>query len=73
VADRIIDNPIINSPYRVPEQYFRFDDEGITNEKVAGRRPNSAVVIWESTLGRAQHAAAAAASPYDGLSCRRTG
>jgi type III restriction enzyme len=40
VADRIIDNPIINSPYRVPEQYFRFDDEGITNEKVPGRRPS---------------------------------
>ena len=40
MADRIIDNPIINSPYRVPEQYFRFDDEGITNEKVPGRRPS---------------------------------
>jgi type III restriction enzyme len=40
VADRIIDNPIINSPYRAPEQYFRFDDEGITNEKVPGRRPS---------------------------------
>jgi hypothetical protein len=39
-ADRIIDNPIINSPYRVPEQYFRFDDKGITNEKVPGRRPS---------------------------------
>jgi type III restriction enzyme len=40
VADRIIHNPIINSPYRAPEQYFRFDDEGITNEKVPGRRPS---------------------------------
>ena len=40
MADRIIDNPIINSPYRVPVQYFRFDDEGITNEKVSGRRPS---------------------------------
>jgi type III restriction enzyme len=40
VADRIINNPIINSPYRAPEQYFRFDDEGITNEKVPGRRPS---------------------------------
>ena len=44
MADRIIDNPIINSPYRVPEQYLRFDDKGITNEKVPGRRPSSAVV-----------------------------
>jgi DNA helicase-2/ATP-dependent DNA helicase PcrA len=40
VTDRIIDNPIINSPYRAPEQYFRFDDEGITNEIVKGRRPS---------------------------------
>ena len=40
MADRIIDNPIINSPYRAPEQYFRFDDDGITNEKVPGRRPS---------------------------------
>ena len=38
MADRIIDNPIINSPYRAPEKHFRFDDEGITNEIVVGRR-----------------------------------
>jgi len=36
VADRIIDNPIINSPYRVPEQYFRFDDKGIHQREGAG-------------------------------------
>ena len=40
MADRIIDNPIINSPYRAPEKHFRFDDEGITNEIVPGRRPS---------------------------------
>jgi type III restriction enzyme len=40
VADRIIENPIINSPYRAPSRYFKFDDEGITNEVVAGRRPS---------------------------------
>ena len=40
MADRIIENPIINSPYRAPEKYFKFDDEGITNEVVAGRRPS---------------------------------
>jgi hypothetical protein len=35
---------------------------------------SSAVVIWESTLGRAQHAAARRLPrAYDGLSCRRTG
>jgi len=40
VVDRIIENPIINSPYRAPEQYFKFDDEGITNQRVPGRRPS---------------------------------
>ena len=40
VADRIIENPIINSPYREPDSYFRFDDDGITNEIVTGRRPS---------------------------------
>jgi type III restriction enzyme len=40
VVDRIIDNPIINSPYRVPEKHFKFDDGGITSDVVAGRRPS---------------------------------
>jgi type III restriction enzyme len=40
MADRIIDNPIINSPYKAPEKHFKFDDEGITNVTVAGRRPS---------------------------------
>ena len=40
MADRIIENPIINSPYRPPDRYFKFDDEGITNEVVPGRRPS---------------------------------
>jgi type III restriction enzyme len=40
VADRIIENPIINSPYKVPDKHFRFDDEGITSEVVPGRRPS---------------------------------
>ena len=40
MADRIIENPIINSPYRAPDSHFRFDDDGITNEIVPGRRPS---------------------------------
>jgi type III restriction enzyme len=40
MAGRTIENPIINSPYRAPDQHFKFDDEGITNEKVPGRRPS---------------------------------
>jgi type III restriction enzyme len=34
----VIENPVINSPYTEPKQHFRFDDEGITNEIVEGRR-----------------------------------
>ena len=34
----IIENPVINSPFREPECHFRFDDEGITNEIVEKRR-----------------------------------
>ncbi len=33
-----IENPILNSPFEEPSRYFRFDDEGVTNEVLAGRR-----------------------------------
>jgi type III restriction enzyme len=38
VPDRVIENPIINSPYREPSRHFRFDHDGITDEVVDGRR-----------------------------------
>jgi type III restriction enzyme len=41
VTDRVIENPIINSPYRTPDRHFAFDLNGITNEIVPGRRPSS--------------------------------
>src|SRR5713101_6682965 len=34
----IIENPIINSPFAEPARHFRFNDEGITDEEVIGRR-----------------------------------
>ncbi|MFH1158027.1 MAG: DEAD/DEAH box helicase family protein [Pseudomonadota bacterium] len=37
----VIENPIINSPFDEPTRYFRFSDEGITNEIVDGRRTSS--------------------------------
>lgn len=37
----VIENPVINSPFREPDRHFRFDDDGITNEIVDGRRPSS--------------------------------
>lgn len=38
MPDVVIENPIINSPYVEPNRHFRFDDDGITNEIVEGRR-----------------------------------
>ena len=40
MADKVIENPIINSPYAGPERHFKFDREGITNEIIEGRRPS---------------------------------
>ncbi len=37
----VIENPIINSPFDEPTRHFRFADEGITKEIVAGRRSSS--------------------------------
>ena len=32
----LIDNPVINSPFEEPRRHFRFDDNGITDEILAG-------------------------------------
>jgi type III restriction enzyme len=37
----VIENPIINSPFEEPARHFKFDDEGITNVQVEGRRTSS--------------------------------
>jgi len=37
----VIENPIINSPFREPDRHFRFSDEGITNDIDSGRRSSS--------------------------------
>ena len=41
MADALIENPILNSPFHEPERHFKFTDEGITNEIVQGRRSSS--------------------------------
>jgi type III restriction enzyme len=41
VADRVISNPIINSPYRAPTRHFAFDNDGITDRVVESRRDSS--------------------------------
>jgi type III restriction enzyme len=37
----VIENPVINSPFREPNRHFRFTDEGITNDVIDGRRSRS--------------------------------
>ena len=44
MRDVVIDNPVINSAFQEPGKYFLFDDEGITNTVVEGRRPSSCFV-----------------------------
>ena len=41
MADAVIDNPILNSPFDEPEGHWKFERDGITNEVVAGRRVSS--------------------------------
>jgi type III restriction enzyme len=38
MPDAIIENPIINSPFREPSRHFKFEREGITNAIIEGRR-----------------------------------
>jgi type III restriction enzyme len=37
----VIKNPILNSPYEVPTRYWKFDDDGITDQVQKGRRPSA--------------------------------
>ena len=41
MADVVIENPILNSPFSEPTKHFKFTDDGITNEIVEGRRISS--------------------------------
>ena len=44
MPDRVIENPIINSPYREPSRRFVFDRDGITGEVAEGRRRSACFV-----------------------------
>ena len=37
----VIENPILNSPYKEPNRHFKFSEEGITNEITESRRISS--------------------------------
>lgn len=52
MSPALIENPILNSPYEEPTRHFRFDDDGITDEIVEGRRPSSYFVPIPATKKR---------------------
>ncbi len=52
-AQVVIENPILNSPYREPDRHFRFDDDGITDEVVESRRVSSYFVPIPAAKKRA--------------------
>ena len=37
MAHVVIDDPILNSPFKEPTRHFKFDADGITNEIEDGR------------------------------------
>lgn len=41
MSNRVIPNPIINSPFEEPRRHFQFDEEGITDQIVEQRRKSS--------------------------------
>jgi type III restriction enzyme len=41
MADALIDNPILNSPYEEPIRHWRFGEHGITDDVVEERRISS--------------------------------
>jgi hypothetical protein len=41
VRQVVIENPVINSPFREPDRHFQFPDEGITNKVIEGGRSSS--------------------------------
>lgn len=54
MAQVIIENPILNSPFKEPTRYFRFSDDGITNEIVEARRTSSYFIPIASPKKRSE-------------------
>ncbi len=53
----VIENPILNSPYVEPTRYFKFDDDGITDEIGEGRRVSSYFIPIPHAKKRGKQAA----------------
>ena len=63
MAQVVIENPVINSPYEEPACHFRFSDEGITNEVVTGRRTSSYFVPIARPKRRANNSSSRPSGP----------
>ncbi|MFA7236203.1 MAG: DEAD/DEAH box helicase family protein [Phycisphaeraceae bacterium] len=50
----VIENPVINSPFREPTRHFRFDDDGITDTIDDGRRTSGYFVPIAQSRKRGQ-------------------
>ena len=44
-TSRLIQNPILNSPFREPTRHFTFTEDGITDRIVEGRRKSSYFIL----------------------------
>jgi hypothetical protein len=60
VPDTIIENPILNSPFRELDRHWRFTDEEITNEIVDTRRASA---YFEGIKGDVRNCCGKMASP----------
>ncbi|AQZ68580.1 Type III restriction-modification enzyme, helicase subunit [[Actinomadura] parvosata subsp. kistnae] len=55
MTDRVIENPIINSPYLPPSKHFEFDSHGVPGDIKEGRRPSSFFIpVPKAQKGNAQ-------------------
>ncbi|MBN1903220.1 DEAD/DEAH box helicase family protein [Candidatus Sumerlaeota bacterium] len=52
-VERLIENPILNSPFETPSRHFKFDNEGITNQIEKYRRSSSYFVPIARARGNA--------------------
>lgn len=53
----VIENHILNSPFREPTRFFKFDDEGNTDEIAEGRRESSYFIPIPRAKKLCKHAA----------------
>ena len=51
-ASVLVEHPILNGPYGEPTRHFAFDERGITDRTVEGRRPSSYFIPIPKTKKR---------------------